>query len=52
MLIGGLFAFLAGGIILNVLKEELPEERQSYFLPFLLGVILYAGLIMAERHWV
>ena len=52
VLIGGLFAFLAGGIILNVLKEELPEERQSYFLPFLLGVILYAGLIMAERHWV
>ncbi|MFB0613624.1 hypothetical protein [Aurantiacibacter poecillastricola] len=49
--IGCLFAFLAGGIILNVLKEELPEERQSYFLPFLFGVLLYAGLIMAERHW-
>ncbi|KOP24629.1 hypothetical protein AMR41_19780 [Hapalosiphon sp. MRB220] len=26
-----LFAFLAGGIILNVLKEELPEERKSRF---------------------
>lgn len=49
--IGFLFAFLAGGIILNVLKEELPEERQSFFLPFLLGVLLYAGLILAERHW-
>lgn len=49
--IGCLFAFLAGGIILNVLKEELPEERQSYFLPFLLGVLLYTAVIMAERHW-
>ncbi len=52
VLIGCLFAFLAGGIILNVLKEELPEERQSYFMPFLLGVVLYAVLILAERHWV
>ena len=52
VLIGCLFAFLAGGIILNVLKEELPEERQSYFWPFVLGVLLYAGLILTERHWV
>ncbi|WP_338241017.1 hypothetical protein [Aurantiacibacter hainanensis] len=51
VLIGFLFAFLAGGIILNVLKEELPEERQSFFLPFLFGALLYAGLILAERHW-
>ncbi|MWV27457.1 hypothetical protein [Aurantiacibacter rhizosphaerae] len=52
VLVGCLFAFLAGGIILNVLKEELPEERQSYFMPFVVGVLLYAGLILAERHWV
>ncbi|MGB3797134.1 MAG: hypothetical protein WA957_12610 [Alteraurantiacibacter sp.] len=51
VLIGCLFAFLAGGIILNVLKEELPEERKSFFLPFLVGVMIYAGLILAERHW-
>ena len=31
--IGSLFAFLAGGIVLNVLKEELPEERKSRFAP-------------------
>ena len=49
VLIGCLFAFLAGGIILNVLKEELPEERQSYFAPFLGGVLLYAVLVFAER---
>lgn len=30
-LVALLFAFLAGAVILNVLKEELPEERQSRF---------------------
>lgn len=33
-----LFAFLAGGVILNVMKEELPEERESNFWAFLLGL--------------
>lgn len=47
--VAGLFAFVAGGIVLNVLKEELPEERQSYFLPFLIGVLLYAALVLIER---
>lgn len=42
-----LFAFLAGGIILNVLKEELPEERQSRFGAFALGTISYAALLLA-----
>jgi hypothetical protein len=37
-----LFAFLAGGIILNVLKEEMPNEKQSRFLPFLAGVVGYS----------
>ena len=47
--IAGLFAFLAGGIVLGVLKEELPEERQSFFLPFLGGVLIYAALVLVER---
>lgn len=47
--IGGLFAFVAGGIVLLVLKEELPEERKSYFLPFLGGVVLYAALVLGEQ---
>ena len=50
--IAGLFAFLAGGIVLGVLKEELPAERQSFFMPFLGGVLLYAGLVLVERIWV
>ena len=40
-----LFAFLAGGVILNVLKEELPEERQSRYSPFVAGTALYAELL-------
>lgn len=41
-----LFAFLAGSIILNVLKEELPTERQSRFLPFAAGVGIFASLLL------
>lgn len=47
--IGFLFAFLAGGIVLNVLKEELPEERQSRFWPFALGGVFYALLLLFSR---
>ncbi|RPF72090.1 hypothetical protein [Aurantiacibacter spongiae] len=52
VLIGCLFALLAGSIVLTVLKEELPEERESYFRPFALGLVIYAGLVLAERHLV
>jgi hypothetical protein len=41
-----LFAFLAGGVMLNVLKEELPEERQSRFFPFALGAVFYTVLLL------
>jgi zinc transporter ZupT len=44
-LLGALFAFLAGGVVLNVLKEELPEERQSRLVPFLVGAAGYALLL-------
>lgn len=45
-LTGALFAFLAGGTVLNILKEELPDERQSRFLPFALGALGYAALLL------
>ena len=48
--IGCLFAFVGGGIVLLVLKEELPEERKSFFLPFLGGAVLYAALVLGETH--
>jgi zinc transporter ZupT len=42
-----LTAFLAGGVIMNVLKEELPEERESRFWAFALGAALYTAVLLA-----
>ncbi|TAA72645.1 hypothetical protein D2909_05620 [Planococcus salinarum] len=39
-----LVALLAGGVILNVMKEELPEERESSFLSFAIGMMTYSIL--------
>lgn len=41
-----LFAFIAGGVVLNVLKEELPKERESRFWAFALGAIVYSILLL------
>ncbi len=41
-----LLAFLAGGVILNVLKEEVPNERQSRFWAFAAGLIAYTALLL------
>jgi hypothetical protein len=38
--------FLAGGILLNVLKEVLPMLRETGFAPFLLGITLYAAMLL------
>lgn len=45
--IGALFAFLVGGVVLNVLKEELPEQRESRFWVFAAGTAGYAALLLA-----
>lgn len=42
-------AFVGGSIILNVLKEELPEERNSRFGAFLLGSIGYSMLLLSVQ---
>lgn len=39
-------SFLGGGIVLNVIKEELPEERESRFGAFLVGVVGYTALLL------
>lgn len=39
-------AVLAGSVILNVIKEELPRDRESRFWAFALGAGLYAGLLV------
>jgi hypothetical protein len=41
-------AVLAGGVILNVLKEELPEQRQNRFWAFLGGAGAYGALLLAR----
>jgi hypothetical protein len=49
VLLSALFAFLAGGIVLNVLKEELPEERESRFWAFAAGAVGYSALLLGTR---
>jgi hypothetical protein len=45
--VGALLAFLGGGIVLNVIKEELPAERESRFWAFAVGAGGYAALLLA-----
>lgn len=40
-------AFLAGGVIMNVLKEELPAERESRWWAFAAGAAAYAALLLS-----
>jgi hypothetical protein len=40
-------AFIGGGVVLNVLKEELPEQRKSRYWAFALGAGLYAILLLS-----
>lgn len=45
--LGAGLAFLGGSVVLNVVKEELPAERESRFSAFLLGAAAYAALLLA-----
>ncbi|MEE4351087.1 MAG: hypothetical protein V2J26_12740 [Pacificimonas sp.] len=47
LFIVALVAFLGGSVILNVLKEELPEERESSWPAFAAGIAGYTGLLLA-----
>lgn len=40
------WSFLAGSIILNILKHELPDETKSCFSSFVGGAVVYAALIL------
>ena len=44
--IATLVGFLAGGVILNVLKEEVPRESQSRFSPFAAGLAFYSAVLL------
>lgn len=41
-----LFAFLAGAILLNTLKEELPSQMVGGFWAFVLGAAVYTILLL------
>ncbi|WP_411964115.1 hypothetical protein [Haloferax sp. YSMS24] len=45
LVITGLFAFVSGGIVLNVIKEELPHPRRGRFLSFLGGAVAYTLVV-------
>ena len=45
--VGALLGVLGGTVILTVLKEELPDERESRFWPFLGGAVAYTALLLA-----
>jgi hypothetical protein len=47
LVVNTLFAFLAGSVVLNVIKEELPEERESRFWAFAVGAAGYSALLLA-----
>lgn len=47
-IVSGLFAFLAGSILVNTLKEEIPPQRESRFWAFALGAVLYSILLLAS----
>lgn len=40
-------AFLAGGVLLNVLKEEIPAERKSSYSAFIGGAAAYSVLLLS-----
>ena len=42
-----LFSALAGGILLNSLKDELPEDREGRLGPFVAGTVGYSGVLLA-----
>ncbi|NES19025.1 MAG: hypothetical protein F6K41_08865 [Symploca sp. SIO3E6] len=41
-----IWSFLAGSLILNILKRELPDEQKSCFWSFVGGTLLYTGLLL------
>lgn len=44
--VGVALALVSGGIVLNVIKEELPEERASRFVPFAAAAAGYAAVLL------
>lgn len=46
LIIDLLYAFIAGAVVLNVMKEELPKEREARFVAFATGAAAYTVLLL------
>jgi len=46
-LTGVLFAFLAGGVVMNTMKDELPLDGSGHYPAFTLGALGYAALLLS-----
>lgn len=46
LVVAGVLGFLAGGVVMNSIKEELPRERESRLLPFITAAAAYAVLLL------
>lgn len=46
--LGLISAFLAGGVIMNVMKDELPKEQDSRFSAFVAGIAFYTVVIFVS----
>jgi len=45
-IVAAIWAFVAGGILLNTLKEELPSDRQTCFRAFAIGMAAYGAILL------
>ncbi len=41
-----LLGFVAGGVIVNTMIEELPREKEGRFVPFVIGAVVYTTLLL------
>jgi hypothetical protein len=46
LITGSIAAFLAGGVLLNTFKEELPQERESHLGAFVIGIMSYSSILL------
>ncbi|MEM9161625.1 MAG: hypothetical protein AAGC54_00975 [Cyanobacteria bacterium P01_F01_bin.4] len=44
--VAAIWALIAGGVILNVMKEELPEKQESNFGLFVIGAVVYSAILL------
>jgi hypothetical protein len=44
--LAGLLAFLTGGIVINILKEEMHEEKENHLGAFLVGAVFFSALML------